>query len=1037
MGKLTNGIYDHLISEKLRSALDSLDHSLQQPVFEELQEPLSTDYLTRFLRARINQALSIVRHERRLDLTNRLIHSLAEFDEDLRFLFSDKIESIVEILDEITPVGRARLSRPTTSPSSPCLFTGTGASPQLGRELELELESADRVDMLVSFIKSAGLKLLLPALKSFTSRGGKLRVITTTYLGASDPIAIRQISELPNTEIKINYDTKHSRLHAKAYFIHRNTGLSCAFIGSANLSHAAMTSGLEWTVKLPATELPDLFRRCVAEFSSYWEDPSFVEYTEDSFEKLVTATKYEKGVFNDPSTILTVFRIQPFDYQNAILENLMLARNARGHFRNLLIAATGTGKTMIAAFDYKRLAAQGHRKLLYLAHRKEILEQARNTFRQVLQDGNFGEYLFDQYQPENHDCLFCTVASFHTRNLIEKFGPSHWSIVILDEAHHGIAETYRPILEDLKPKILLGLTATPERADGTTIADDFDTPVAGEIRLPDALEQKLLCPFHYYAISDHTTDLSAVEWKRGKYESTEIENLISGNKLRAQLVIDKVIENLPDPYNPNDFERSHVKGLGFCVSKSHAAFMANAFVAAGIPAVAIDSDTPSEERRLARQRLSKGEVNFIFTVDLFNEGVDIPATNCLLFLRPTESHVLYLQQFGRGLRHADGKDQVIVLDFIPRSRREFRFDLRFSSLLPGKRKDIISEVESGFPHLPSGCHIQLERQAREEILQNIRQTYQNPEFRIKEAFLKWKGGPAPHLHEFIDYSGESAAELLFRKSWSEWKKIAGFTVDILFNEIAPTLRSLAQLSEVRCPNYLDAISLFLTSEDFSETHPLVASAHYLLWSQSPNSMGLATYKQSFEVIRKSQTYISDAMEIIAHAKRFAVTPIQLKLPFSCPLTLHGTYGMREVSAAFGKANLDSSGPTGTGVISIKDLKLYLHFVTFEKTEKHFSESTMYRDYPISPTRLHWESQSNTSQETPTGQNYIHHVARGYTILFFARIRRNNGKLTSSFTFLGDGTFLKAEGNRPIAIEWELSHAMPSEFYQDAKLVSGL
>ena len=692
MAGLTSGIYDHLISEKLRIALDSLDSSVTCAYYDKLEEPLSTDYLTRFLRARIHQALSIVKYDKRLDLANQLLKSLAEFDKDLTFLSSEKVDNLTEILNEISPINRENFLRPTTSPSSPSLFTGTGTSPQLGRELDLELESADRVDMLVSFIKSAGLKLLLPSLKKFTDRGGKLRVITTTYLGASDPIAIRLISDLSNTEIKINYDTKHSRLHAKAYFIHRDTGLSCAFIGSANLSHAAMTSGLEWTVKLPATELPDLFRRCEAEFSSYWENPSFVKFTTNDFTKLVAATKHEKGVFTDQSTILTIFRIRPFDYQNAILENLQLARESRNHFRNLVIAATGTGKTMIAAFDYKRYYENGKKKLIFLAHRKEILEQARATFRQVLQDGNFGNFLFDNHQPENHDHLFCTVASFHSRKLIDRFGASHWDIVILDEAHHGIASTYRPILEDLKPKIFLGLTATPERADGTTIADDFDRPVAGEIRLPDALEQKLLCPFHYYAISDHTTDLSAVEWKRGRYDTTEIENLISGNQLRAQLVIDKIVEHLPDPYNTDDFERYHVKCLGFCVSKSHAAFMASTFEKAGIPAISIDSDTPSEERRLARQRLQKGDINFIFTVDLFNEGVDIPATNCLLFLRPTESHVLYLQQFGRGLRHSDGKDQVIVLDFIPRSRREFRFDLRFTSLLPGKRKDIISEV---------------------------------------------------------------------------------------------------------------------------------------------------------------------------------------------------------------------------------------------------------------------------------------------------------------------------------------------------------
>ncbi|MGJ8698177.1 MAG: DUF3427 domain-containing protein [Verrucomicrobiaceae bacterium] len=1037
MAGLTSGIYDHLISEKLRLALDSLDSSVSCASFERLEEPLSTDYLTRFLRSRIHQALSVVKYDQRLDLANQLLKSLAEFDKELTFLNAEKVDNLTEILSEISPLNREKFLRPTTSPTSPSLFTGTGTSPQLGRELELELESADKVDMLVSFIKSAGLKLLLPALKKFTDRGGKLRVITTTYLGASDPIAIRLISGLSNTEIKINYDTRHSRLHAKAYFIHRDTGLSCAFIGSANLSHAAMTSGLEWTVKLPATELPDLFRRCEAEFSSYWEDASFVKFTACDFAKLVTATKHEKGVFTDQSTILTVFKIQPFDYQNAILESLQSARDSRGHFRNLVIAATGTGKTMIAAFDYKRLHECGKKKLIFLAHRKEILEQARATFRQVLQDGNFGEFLFDNHQPEKYDHLFCTVASFHSRSLIERFGASHWDMVILDEAHHGIASTYRPILEDLDPELLLGLTATPERADGTTIADDFDMPVAGEIRLPDALEQKLLCPFHYYAISDHTTDLSAVEWKRGKYDTSEIENLISGNQLRAQLVIDKIVEHLPDPCNSDDFERDHVKGLGFCVSKSHAAFMASTLEKAGIPAVAIDSDTPTEERRLARQRLQKGEVNFIFTVDLFNEGVDIPAINCLLFLRPTESHVLYLQQFGRGLRHSDGKDQVIVLDFIPRSRREFRFDLRFTSLLPGKRKDIISEVETGFPHLPSGCHIQLEKQAREEILKNIKDTYRNPEFRIREAFLKWSDGPPPSFHQFILETEENPIDLLLKRSWSEWKKIGGFDIETVNQLVCPDLRALARLSEVTSRSYLQAIESFLDAPSVSELHPLAASAHYLFWTKSPKALGFNTYSESFAAIRKNRPFVKDAREIIAHSMNFSTAQQTVSLPFSCPLNLHGKYGMREVSAAFGKANLESSGPTGTGVISVKEHKLYLHFVTFEKTEKHFSESTMYRDYPISPTRLHWESQSNTSQNTPTGQNYINHHKRGYTILFFARVRRSNGKLTSAFVYLGPGKFVGAKGDRPIAIEWELQHPMPAEFYHESKLASGL
>jgi len=846
MPELPLGIYDHLVSEKLRLALDALNASEKVQAFGKLDESLSSDYLTRFLRARISQALRIVPLDRQLELANQLIRSLSEFDESLSYLNSDQIESLTELLAEIGPPDSIRLARPATPLGSPSLFTGTGASPQLGRELELELESADRVDMLVSFIKSAGLKLLLPALQTFTNRGGKLRVITTTYLGASDPAAIKIISELANTEIKINYDTKHSRLHAKAYFIHRNTGLSCAFIGSANLSHAAMTSGLEWTVKLPATELPDLYRRCEAEFSAYWESPSFTSFSHDDFPNLVKATRQEKGQFSDKPTLLTIFNLGPFDYQRAILENLRDARTNRNHKRNLVIAATGTGKTMIAAFDYKQFSNNKPRNLLLLAHRKEILEQARDTFRQVLQDGNFGEFLFDNHQPSSHDHLFCSIASFHSKNLLCQFPSTHWDMVILDEAHHGKAASYRPILEILDPEILLGLTATPERADGSTITDDFDSPVAGEIRLPDALEQKLLCPFHYYAVSDHTTDLSAVEWKRGRYDTQAIDNLISGNELRAQLVLDKIVEHLPDPYDPTDFDRHQVKGLGFCVSKAHAHFMAKMFTKANIPALALDADTPAETRRIARQQLQTGKINFIFTVDLFNEGVDIPATNCLLFLRPTESHVLYLQQFGRGLRHAEGKDQVIVLDFIPRSRREFRFDLRLSSLLPGKRKKLISEIEAGFPHLPSGCHIQIERQAKEVILKNITLSYRNPDLRIKEALLEWAGGTPPMFVEFINRSGESPIDLLLRRSWSEWKHINGFSAELGNSSRCPDLRSLARVSEITCAHYLDFLRDLINGASSLRNHPLAPSAHYLLWSKSPRDLEFSSYSESFE-----------------------------------------------------------------------------------------------------------------------------------------------------------------------------------------------
>jgi len=630
--------------------------------------------------------------------------------------------------------------------------------------------------------------------------------------------------------------------------------------------------------------------------------------------------------------------------------------------------------------------------------------------------------------------------------LITQFSPDHWDFVILDEAHHGKASSYRDILNILNPKILLGLTATPERTDGTSIAQDFDSPLAAEIRLPDALEKKLLCPFHYYAVSD-IVDFSSLSWKRGKYNNNELNELLTGNDLRVNLIIKKIIEYLPDPLDPNNFDQERVKALGFCVSQQHAHYMANSFNKAGLNSLALDSNTDPDSRRSARGRLESGEINFIFVVDLFNEGVDIPEVNCLLFLRPTESHVVYIQQFGRGLRHSKNKDQVIVLDFIGKERREFRYDLRLKSLLPGKRHDLNKEIEVGFPHLPAGCSIQFEKTANKRILDNIRRTYRNIDLRINEAFSIWNNQPAPSFKAFIKRTEENPIELLTRKSWSDWKECANFLSAFQADKKSPELNSLARVSLITSPNYLKFLKMIPQCSNLNlqevAKHPYAPSAHYLLWNKSGKDLGFNSYLDAFQGIVTNKRYANDLLEIIEYAQTQQINRPTVILPFSSPLELHGQYSMREISAAFGKANLETSGPTGTGVIPVhpnrtdRHLKAYLHFITFDKDEKLFSETTRYRDYLSSRTKLHWESQSSTSQHTETGQNYIHHQKRGYTILFFARFRKSEGRLTSPFTYLGPAQFVSAKGNRPIEMVWELDRPVPHPFFHEAKLSTGI
>ncbi|MGJ8657948.1 MAG: DUF3427 domain-containing protein [Akkermansiaceae bacterium] len=1042
--KLSQGIYEDLLTNSLKNKIKELAVGSLQYDIKPAELSLTPDYLTRTLSEHILKAFSIIKdnkssHKQR-DLANKIIDLIAAEDEKLEFLSEEKFSAdndnlLTEISNNSTP-----LERPSTPLITPSLFTGSAGSPQLGKELELEFASADRVDMLVSFIKSAGTNLIFPALKDFTDRGGKLRIITTTYLGASDPSAIEKLKSLSNTEVKISYDTKHSRLHAKAYFIHRNSGHSCAYIGSANLSHAAMTSGLEWTVKLPLKELPSLFRRCAAQFETYWESDAFKSYTEKDKEFLIQATKVERGSFSD-TTKLTVFEFRPYEHQKIVLDELQEARVERAQFRNLVVAATGTGKTMIAAFDYKQQCLRGRRpKLLFLAHRKELLNQSRDSFRHVLADGSFGEELHSGKSPDSYDYLFASVKSFNNRKLIEELGVDFWDIVILDEAHHGKASSYREILTNLKPKILLGLTATPERTDGTSIAEDFDSPIAAEIRLPDALQQKLLCPFHYYAIADHTVDFSRISWKQGRYDSKELSNILTGNTARINLIINKIVEYFPAPLNAEDFDRDNLKALGFCVSQRHASEMATQFTKAGINSISLDANSSDEIRDNARQRLRTGEINFIFTVDLFNEGVDIPEVNAILFLRPTESHVVFLQQLGRGLRNHKEKDQLIVLDFVGAVHNKFRFDLRLKSLLPGKRNDLRKEIEHGFPHLPAGSYIHFEKAAKEYILKNLRQTYSNIETRVLDQFSNYTDPPT--FSKFIKDTDECTIELLSKRTWSDWKDLADFETIQNIDIPTPELKSLPRVSLTNDPLFIEFLITILDASDkelslLLETNKYTAPAYYLIWNKPGKDLNFTTYKEAFTAIRKNLRYLGDLKEVLAYAKSQQLPNLPNKINSHSTLRIHATYSMREITAAFGKATIDTSGPAGTGVVSIKDEKTYIHFITFDKDEKLFAEANRYRDFLSSRNTLHWESQSSVTQNSQTGRNYLQQNSNGYKVHFFARMRKAEGKLTSPYLYLGEAEFVNATGNRPIAITWQLHSPTTHEFFNEAKIASGI
>ena len=757
---LHHGLYEQVINNALNSELAEIPEA--RKAVAPIDRAEASKVLAQYLADVVQKGLDNVLDNggdlsAQIALTNQIVSLIQNTTKEADFAslgVDQRAEQLLALLREADPrlaVGKtaADLSRPETSISQSSLFTGAIHEPQMYTELKKEIVSADRIDMLVSFIKWSGLRLLMDELREFTQNGGELRIITTSYMGATDVKAIEELRQLPNTKIKVSYDTKRTRLHAKTYVFYRDTGFTTAYVGSSNLSNAAISSGLEWNVKVTKKDLPETIDKIAATFESYWNSNEFEYYSEDQKERLARALNAEKYFDSNNAEVYTM-DITPYSYQQEILDKLEAERKVRGYSRNLVVAATGTGKTVISALDYKRSRKQNPDKpccLLFVAHREEILKQSLYTFRAVLKDANFGEMFVGSYKPESIDNLFISIQAFNSQDFSAKTAPGFYDYIIVDEFHHAAAPTYQKLLSYYQPSILLGLTATPERMDGKSILSYFGNRIAAEIRLPEAIDRKLLCPFQYFGVTD-TVDLDTLKWSAGGYDKSELTKIYTLSGAMAQRRADLVVSSLLKYVTDID----DVKGLGFRVSIEHAEFMCRYFNDHGIPSMYLTGSSPDEERKAAKQRLVTGEVRFIFVVDIYNEGVDIPEVNTVLFLRPTESLTVFLQQLGRGLRLAEDKECLTVLDFIGQANKKYNFEDKFAALLSNTTRSVTREIKDGFVSVPKGCYIQLEKKAARYILDNIRASYGNTAGLVSRvASFADDTGLELTLGNFLDY----------------------------------------------------------------------------------------------------------------------------------------------------------------------------------------------------------------------------------------------------------------------------------------------
>jgi len=1020
---LTRGLYELLITESLDAELATSGTNLV-PKRERLREADAADRIALHVAQVVQRALDAIegreRVERGIDLARDLVKRVEAAlpagvgDADVPIGAGEILRALLRRL----PDGREeRIGTPLIPLLDTTLLTNAPGEPAVGSQLAAEIGSAHRIDLIMAFVRVTGIRPLLGALERHCGGGGTLRVLTTTYTNSTERAALDMLRGL-GAEIKVSYDTSSTRLHAKAWLFHRPSGFSTAYIGSSNLTHSAQVTGLEWNVRVSAARNKDVVEKFSAVFDSYWESGDFVPYDADQFAAATSARRDESTLILSPLEV----RLEPF--QERLLEQIEIARR-RGRHRNLLVSATGTGKTVMAAVDYVRLRERLSRsRLLFVAHRDEILEQSRATFRQVLRQASFGERWVGGDRPERFEYVFASVQSMAAAGLGD-LPSDHFDVVIVDEFHHAAAPTYSSLLDHLRPVELLGLTATPERSDGLDVLHWFDGRIAAELRLWDAIDQHRLSPFHYYGIHDGT-DLQEVPWRRGiGYDATGLTACYTANDIWARRVIAETsrhVENIET-----------MRSLGFCVSVDHARFMARVFSEAGLPAVAVSAGTGQAERRSALAELEAGRIRAVFSIDLFNEGVDVPVVDTLLLLRPTDSPTLFLQQLGRGLRRAPGKTVCTVLDFVGRHRKEYRLDRRYRALLGGTRRDLSRQVNQGFAYLPAGCHLELDEVASDLVLQGIRDAVPDRwTAKVDELQALVTSGHQPTLAAYLSEGGLELEDLYAgNRSWSDLQDAVGLpTLSPGPDEVA-LRRAIGRLLHVD-----DSLRLGFWRALLTGSRPPSLA---VLAERERRLARMLVVSLARSVLEKRERFSSALERLWAHPQLLAelvelfellearVDHLQTTLSShdDVPLLVHARYTRDEILAAFGVGEDEARvAPWQTGVRYVEKAEVDLLAFTLDKSGGGFSPTTRYRDYAISQRLIHWESQGVTRSDSETGRRYQTHDDLGTSIMLFARLRQND----RAFWFLGPAHYVSHEGERPMAITWRLDHALPGDLF---------
>lgn len=927
------------------------------------------------------------------------------------------------------------------------------------KTLAYEMQTADEISFLVSFVRMSGAQLLTRELIALEKKNVPIKILTTTYLNITEAKALRHFMKFKNVEIKV-LPLNNESFHTKAYLFKRNSNQNTVIIGSSNISHSALINGHELNVKIPHTEHIPAYEQTQDFFEKMWNHEKAIFPTEEFLTKYEQHQKNEAKLtpsftYEEKAPYLGDTRVTPNQMQKEALKNLKFTRK-NGHSKGVIIAATGTGKTYLSAFDVHQFQPK---RLLFIAHREELLDSAIKTYSSLFQDEFLCGKITGTTKEFDKRFIFSTVQSLSKDHTLEKFKPDEFDYIIIDEFHHAEAPTYRKVIEYFTPNFLLGLTATPERMDGRNVLELCDNNIVYEIRLRDALEADLLAPFHYFGVSDQTVDYEQVELLNGHYEENSLVRALSTFN-RVEFIIDKI--------KTYGYDGDMLHGLGFCVNIEHAKFMSMEFNKRGFTTECLTGEDSVEYRQAIIKRLENptDDLMIIFTVNIFNEGIDIPKVNLMLFLRPTESSTIFIQQLGRGLRKIDNKEYVTVLDFIGNYKKSFIIPLALSGQYNAKAFDTDSlrvAVLHEFADSPGGSVVQLDPIAQREILNRIDNIKLSSVTVLKEMYAQFKYdlGRSPEITDFL-YAEEAPSLTFFLYKFKSWiktkeymKDLNSFDESILANSFKyEVVERIESMLAIKWPYEYGIIYLAKNNNVISVDDivnwltkrfdlDIVRDEHETLILRAMDRLSKRHKKQKWafgvllgDIFKVSPeiskifmndiyfNYVKDRLEygLIDFRRTFRT---ELVLGQEKKLALYRNYTRNELMFIF-EARV-AEGTWREGVSRVDNH--YLLFINLNKAE-NVEDHLHYKDYFKDPTTFHWQSQNQTSHGSGKGQEYIHHKERGIHMHLFIRKFSEMHGMTLPFMYLGEVDYIDSNGDKPMNINWKLHNPVPEDLYHD-------